>query len=202
MKKLLRPYVSVDIETTGLDKESEILQIAAVFDDLVSPIKDLETFNMTIKHEKFRHSEPYALVMNAKLIEKMTRNENVYPSWTVANKFIDWLSEIAQQTYFFDTDNNLKMKGKIQFAGKNVANFDIPMLSKFMQEQGLTNQFDLLKTHRTIDVGSLYLPDFGYNVSLSEINQLLDRPEVSHDALDDAMDVVVAIRHKLGVKNE
>jgi len=39
-------------------------------------------------------------------------------------------------------------------------------------------------------------------VSLSKINELTGRKEVSHNALDDAFDVVYAVRHKLGVSND
>ena len=38
------------------------------------------------------------------------------------------------------------------------------------------------------------------NVSLSKINELTGRNEVSHNAMDDALDVVYAVRHKLGIK--
>ncbi len=61
------------------------------------------------------------------------------------------------------------------------------------------NGFNLgARSHRAIDVGSLYLSDFGYVPSVSEINKLLDRSPVSHNALEDAWDVVYAIRNKFG----
>lgn len=54
----MRPYVSIDIETTGISDESHILQIAAVYNDLVSPVDELKTFNVAIKYDVMTHCEP------------------------------------------------------------------------------------------------------------------------------------------------
>ena len=80
--------------------------------------------------------------------------------------------------------------GKLSVAGKNVAGFDLPILKM--------NGFDTSQfNHRCIDPGSLYFTEFGYVPNLGQINELTGRHAVMHDALVDAMDVVVAIRHKM-----
>jgi hypothetical protein len=116
----MRPYISIDIETTGIDPRSEILQISGVIDNSV----ELEEF-------------------------------------------------------------------------------DIPKIRAFFQKHAngpALNEFDTLCHYKTLDVGSLYFDVFGDNASLSKINELTGRKEVSHNALDDAYDVVYAVRHKLGDK--
>ena len=51
-----------------------------------------------------------------------------------------------------------------------------------------------------MDVGPMYYPDFGYVPCLGEINKITQGTnEVSHDALDDSFDVVMAVRHKAGL---
>ena len=47
------PYVSIDIETTGLDPETcQILEIGAVFDNWTLPIRDLPTFHCYVVHKQ------------------------------------------------------------------------------------------------------------------------------------------------------
>jgi len=45
----LKPYISLDIETTGPDvNTASVLQVAAVYDDAVSSIDKLEKFDILI----------------------------------------------------------------------------------------------------------------------------------------------------------
>lgn len=190
----MKPYISLDIETTGLDPKSQVLQIAMIYDDLETPVSELPTFNKKIFYDSFSHAEPYALMMNAKLIQEMSKGYNKLGSdWTHNHYAIDAALGFMQK---FTKDNS----EKIVFAGKNVASFDIPMIRSMAVKQGYEELFSKICHYKTIDVGSLYFDVFKENVSLSKINELTGRKEVSHDALDDAMDVVYAIRHKLGVK--
>ena len=46
------PYVSIDIETTGLDPETcQTLEIGAVFDNWTLPIRELPTFHCYVVHQ-------------------------------------------------------------------------------------------------------------------------------------------------------
>ena len=191
-----RPYLSIDIETTGIDDRSQILQISAVFDDLHSSIGVLPTLDLPIKHREITYSEPYAIGMNAELFKKMMNKDFVtYSPVEAAGKLVEFLKEVQTMC---GLDEKGKPK-KLILAGKNVASFDIPKIRAFLTGNDLIS-FDNLIHYKTLDVGSLYYDIFQDNVSLSKINELTGRKEVSHNALDDAFDVVYAVRHKLGVK--
>ena len=191
----MKPYISLDIETTGLDPRSQIIQIAMIYDDLETPVNELATFNQKIYYDSFSYSEPYALMMNAKLIQEMSNGySKLGLDWTHSAYLNENVLSFMQR---FTKDNT----EKIVFAGKNVASFDIPMLRQSMSEHHL-KIFNKICHYKTIDVGSLYFDVFKENVNLSKINELTGRKEVSHDALDDAMDVVYAIRHKLGIRDD
>ena len=199
----MRPYLSIDIETTGIDDRSSILQISAVIDDLVSPIAALKVLDMPIKHNSIDYSEPYALGMNAELLKKMMNKDfRTYSTSEAAVSLVRFMEEM-QRTYADDKGR----PQKIIFSGKNVASFDIPKLRLFIVNQdnhtlNLLRRFDDMIHYKTLDVGSLYYDVFKDNVSLSKINELTGRNAVSHNALDDAFDVVYAVRHKLGVSND
>lgn len=191
-----RPYVAIDIETTGIDDRSHILQISAVFDDLVTPIDQLPKLDLPIKYKEITYSEPYAIGMNAELFKKMMNKDFVsYTPTEAALRLVEFLQEV--QT-LCGVDYNGR-PNKIIMSGKNVASFDIPKIQKFLTGTYLV-AFNNLVHYKTLDVGSLYYDVFQDNVSLSKINELTGRKEVSHNALDDAFDVVYAVRHKLGVK--
>lgn len=202
----MRPYMSIDIETTGIDDRSEILQIAAIIDD-GSDLSQLKTLDMPIKHKSIDYSEPYALGMNADLLKKMMDKEFVTYTPQLAIESLLVFMETMNATYIDDKNKPIK----IMFAGKNVASFDIPKIRLFIQKHGELNnpllrgsrsleRFDKITHYKTLDVGSLYFDTFQDNVSLSKINELTGRSEVSHNAMDDAMDVVYAVRYKLNNK--
>lgn len=195
----MRGYVSIDIETTGIDDKSHILQISAVYDDLKSPIKELKTIDLPIKYDVLTHCEPYAMGMNADLLKKMMDKDfKTYSPFDAADALIGFLLETQEV-------DEKGRKQKVVLAGKNVASFDIPKIKNFVSSIGGfygVDQLNKLLHYKTLDVGSLYYDVFKDNVSLSKINELTNRPAVSHNALDDAFDVVHAVRHKLGVSRE
>jgi len=66
-------YISIDIETTGLDLETcQVLSIGAVIEDTgdIKPLDDLPTFHGVILARQLS-GQPYALNMNKDLIEAM-----------------------------------------------------------------------------------------------------------------------------------
>lgn len=185
----VRSYVSIDIETTGIDLRSEILQISCVYDD-GKPISELKTLDIAIKYESMSYCEPYAMGMNAELLKKMMSKDfpTVKPATAVA-QLVRFLKEVLTETPDQKT---------ILLAGKNLASFDVPMLRSFISRyhEAYLYEFNRLIGHKTLDVGSMYYDVFGDNVNLSKINELVGRPAVSHNALDDAFDVVHAVRYK------
>lgn len=190
----LKPYIALDIETTGLMEYDQVLQVAMIYDDLKTPIEDLEKISFLVDNQdEVYHGalSPIAISMNAWIFKEIAEaakrksNHLIFPTALARNVFHDFLK------------SHYDPAGKaITFAGKNVAAFDVDMLRR----NGFINENNEgWISHRVIDIGSLYLTDFGYIPTQSEINKLTGRPPVSHDALDDATDVVCAIRQKMKV---
>lgn len=218
MKKL-RPYISVDLETTGLDIEkSQILQIGWVIDDGVSPLESLEKGTVFIQNEKITYGENYAIGMNAWIFQELMKKpaERKYPTLAPQAgifKLMTIIDKAAKLAHASDVAEGVKKPNqRVQIAGKNVSNFDWPIIlnnlkaltvsdSMHEHECNMSAQERLSKVdHKFIDVGAVYFDVFGKNPSFNEINSLIGNTEISHDALDDAMDVVIALRNKLGMK--
>lgn len=195
-------YVSLDLETTGLDPlRDQILQLAMVIDDLENPkpLSELPKLNLLIQHDRIE-GNCIALDMNASLIKKLAGKEEVEVGMLVSN-----MSRISGGFYKDDTgaivhtnnpvldflytnfkdDLNLK---KITVAGKNVTGFDIPFLPKTISS---------LFSFRAIDVGSMYV--YPTDTMVPSMSTCLERAglptTVTHYALDDALQVVELIRH-------
>jgi len=201
MERRLTPYLSIDIETTGISDNAQILQISAVFDDLKSPLGSLKTIDLPIKYDVLNNAEPYAIGMNAELFKKMMdKNFKVFTPSQAGFELVTFIRDCRASLPLDWTGHDTQ---KLVFAGKNVASFDIPKLKTFLSgitRESYISSFNRDVHYKTLDVGSLFFDTFGENVSLSEINKLTGRAAVTHNALDDAFDVVHAIRHKLGIK--
>lgn len=166
-------YVSVDIETTGLDiNQDQILEIGAVYDNGIDNVQDLPHFRCIYKLDRITGS-PYALSMHSELLKEIANTKNKIEPM---KDFHTWLDTLGEK--------------RMSIAGKNAANFDLPFL--------IRHGFSFPYCHRIIDVGSMYITDFGFIPSLDEINQFIEYKPVTHRALDDAINVVIAIRKKIG----
>ncbi len=172
------PYVSLDIETTGTDvNAAHILQLAAVYDD-GSHIDSLSNFNVVIRWTEIRYANEYALNLNRGLLEKAYKKDGVISIGEAREQFGKWADSVQP-------------KGRLTPAGKNAQGFDMPIL------RNAANDFNMRRfNRRSLDPGSMFAEDFDHVPSLDEINKLTGRGAVSHDALDDCMDVVYAIRYK------
>ena len=189
----LKSYVALDIETTGLEDGNQVLQVAMIYDDWKKPVVDLEARSFLVDNsdEIFTgRLEPVALAMNSWIFEAIGDDSKVkspyiiYKTTRAKDEFRKFILEC------FD-----KLGGKsITFAGKNIGEFDLKHLRINGFFEGIPRG---IISHRNIDIGALYLPEFGYVPTQKEINQITGRKEVTHDALDDATDVVCAIRTKL-----
>jgi len=177
------PYLSIDIETTGLDRQKvHVLQLAAVYDN-GKDLDELPTFNKVIKWPVISHAEEYAMNLNKGLLERAFKKQNIVSINQCRDEFRKWLLEIEPAK-----------SSRFTPAGKNIQGFDIPIL------ENPVNQFFFDRfLRRTLDPGSLYSDEFDHIPTLDEINKLTGRDAVSHDALDDAWDVVYAIRRKWDV---
>ncbi len=175
------PYLALDLETTGLDRQqSHVLQLAAIYDD-GSHLEGLPTFDVVIKYPVITYGEAFAMNMNRDLLQRGFDDRDVTTLELARGSFQAFL-------------NTVQPEGKITVAGKNVGGFDVPILNNSK------NGFDTSRfTHRTLDPGSMFSEYFEQIPSLGQINKLTGRDPVQHDALEDCWDVVHAVRYKWGV---
>jgi DNA polymerase III epsilon subunit-like protein len=173
-------YVSIDIETTGLDPNTcQVLEFAAVIENWNSAIKGLPTFHRLLKHDKIT-GEPFALALNADLLRRLAAPDTptISPA-ALGFEFSKWLKE-----HGIDPRD-------CQAAGKNFASFDLQFLKR------LTG-FDFVKfRHRVIDPAMLYWQRDDDKLPGPEtcMQRAGLTGEVAHVALDDALVVVKQIRY-------
>lgn len=214
----MRPYISIDLETTGLDTSKvQILQIGWVIDDGVSPIDKLERGSILIQNSEISYGENYALGMNAWIFQELMKKyqDRKYPTMSPQRAIFELMVAVkkaAKLAHDYDVAQGRKKPNqRVQIAGKNPANFDWPIVLNNMkrpvdsvtdaeyQEESLLGVEKV--DHRFVDIGAVFYGDFGYNPSFDSICQLANIPPINHDALDDAMAVVIGLRWKMGIKS-
>jgi len=182
-------YVSIDIETTGLNPENcQVLEIGAVIDDGTTPIEDCLTFHCYVDHGLIL-GEPFAVSMHATILRRIATHEEGYTylqPWEVATRFRDFLKGNG-----LDPENE-----KVFVAGKNYAAFDARFLAK------LTNWDKHIKPHhRILDPAALYWQPETDGVELPDTKTCMERAgisgEVAHTAVEDAQVVVRLIRQAI-----
>jgi len=195
-------YVSIDIETTGLDSEScQILQIGAVIEDTNNPMdyEDLPKFQCIVEHLEYS-GQPTALSMNSWIFKILSglegikkearldyrKTHNIIPVGLVAKSLQMWL-----------INNGLIPESttepvKITAAGKNFASFDKQFLQK------LPNWGPSIQIRQRIIDPAVMVTNWKEDSTLPNLNTCLQRlelpGEVTHDALADAWDVIRVIR--------
>lgn len=214
----MRPYISIDLETTGLDtKKVQILQIGWVIDDGVSPRESLEKGSILIQNPAITYGENYALGMNAWIFQELMKkaDQRKYPTTGPQEgifRLACAIKKAAKMAHEYDVANGVKRPNqRVQIAGKNAGNFDWPIVlnnhsgpidSISDAEYHESALEGIMKVdHRFIDVGGAFFENFGKNPSFELICELVGMPAINHDALDDAMAVVIALRWKMGIKN-
>lgn len=194
-------YVSIDIETTGLDPENcQVLQIGAVIEDThnVLPLDKLPRFECIVEHAEYTGSA-YALWLNSNLLKTLgameslqkderldyRRSNNIIPAGTVSSSFYLWLTANGFQP-------GAQGAVTINVAGKNFASFDKNFLVKLPGWLG-----KIQMRQRILDPAVLFM-DWQKDDALPNLNTCLQRSnfsgEVSHNALEDAIDVVRVFR--------
>jgi oligoribonuclease len=151
-------YISVDLETTGLDREQDqILEIAAVvegcpFFDPACPVEELPFFRATFKHDRIT-GNPVALAMNATLIGEIAVGDATHPD-DIKASFMGFLMKFAE-TYKLP-------KPRVTGAGKNFASFDLQFLKRWAPDAAK------LFHHRVIDPAMFFIePVSNVRVSLT-----------------------------------
>ncbi len=193
-------YVSIDLETTGLDSEkNQILEFGAVLEDTnnILPIDQLPSFHAYITHPGGNITgNVFALNLNAGIIEKLKNQKeleeqyNFVPVEDLAERFLFWLSQNG-----FETKTNkdgVTYSETINVAGKNFSSFDKLFLNK------VPNFNKLIKIrHRVIDPSVLFV-DWKNDDSMPSLDDCKKRAGidgvVAHLAIDDAKDVIAVLR--------
>ena len=181
-------YVSLDIETLGLDpSHDDVIEFAAVIDDFESPIEDLPKLHCYVtRPDNNYRGNAYAMSMHPVILRRIATREDGYgyvPSDYLAEYFADWLA-------------SHDLNYKIVFAGKNFGAFDMQFLLR------LDFGSHVKIHHRSLDPGSMYF-DPKIDEVPPDMQECLMRAgiatSVTHKALDDALDVIRLIRHKYSI---
>lgn len=208
-KVTYEPFTSLDIECTGLNPEEHtLLEVGAAFYDGVhkTPLTTIE-FLVIPDHAELTNpnfnlvGEPIALAMNAGILKEIAdamidRKKNPpadssEPLKTKDGKLV--LEEGTGMAYLYAWMDHLmvthNLKKKHILAGKNLNSLDIPFIKAKMGKENL----DKVVGFRTLDLTSMFAPFSRKTSPLKDINKLRGLGEVSHRALQDAIETGAAI---------
>ena len=195
-------YISIDLETTGLDAENcQILEFGAVLEDTnnILPLLELPTYHAYVKHPDGNISgNIFALNLNAGIIEKLKNEKdlkdeyNYVPVDALADDFLAWLKiqglEIKTKGHGVD----MIYYTTITVAGKNFAGFDRKFINKV---PGFSKKIRIRQ--RVIDPAVLFV-DWKDDECLPSLDECKEKAgidgAVTHLAVDDAMDVIKLLR--------
>ena len=188
-------YLSIDTESTGVNnKTCDLLEFAAILDNLSNllPINQLPRFHCYFlpPESGIFTGEPYALSMHPIIFRRIAEREKPF-NYFSTNRFGFQFKKFLIDNGFNPEDDRVT----INVAGKNVA-WDISFL-----EEKTDIKKHIKMRHRVIDPAILYLQKDDDRVpGLEECKKRAGIVEsgVNHNALDDALDIVILVREKLG----
>lgn len=176
-------YISIDIETTGLEPERDhILEFAAVaWTSNDYPVESLLSFVRLVDPGRISGSA-YALDMNARLIKRLAAGEGS-PLANTLNGFTNWLVDMGV------TDKN-----PVHIIGKNFAAFDWLFLKQ-------SRQWPARLIHRRfLDANAFAATSEGVpSMGDVHLNGVVI-PGEPHEALYDARYALEIVRQALGDK--
>lgn len=181
-------YLSIDIETTGLNPEKcQILEFAAVIDDTdkACRISELPRLHLRFDLGEGFYGEPYALNLNRSLIQKIFKRDKSECEIVDSRQLnILILNFIGAHIPYSD---------KIVVAGKNFHGFDKKFLDKIDAFSGVK------LSHRCIDPTVLFWQAADKELPSSE--KCYARAglveDVKHTALEDAIGIIKLVRRGL-----
>lgn len=217
-------FISIDVETTGLEKDRyQILSIGAILEDTSKklPFDEIPKFHAAILHNEITGS-PFALNMNKDLIEAIARYQdaedqdekndivrmtgmNFYQEDQVVEAFFRWLCDNGMVDFKLTDMRVVVENGKsypaltskmkqisINVAGKNFASFDKIFLER------LPRWKQVIRIKQRIIDPSVIFTDWDNDKSLPNLQSCKERAKiegiVTHNALDDAWDVIQLLR--------
>jgi oligoribonuclease (3'-5' exoribonuclease) len=194
-------YVSCDIETNGLCPEKNvILEVGAAIEDTknIQLMEELDMFHCYILYpeEKIMSGNQYAIDLNKETIDKILNYKDYEDEYVflkpneVVKVFYNWLKSCGYNTIPINKKTRV---GCVNFAGKNFGGFDYRFLRRLPEWEER-----IWQKHRYIDPGMLFvdwqkddcIPDLATCKKRSNIEGI-----VTHDALDDALDVILTLRN-------
>jgi len=201
-------YVSIDIETTGLDSDvNQTIEFGAIIEDSNNPksYEDSKKYRrVVLSRDKTYVFSSFAAKLNAGLIELISdienskdgvtffNNENLSQSAIYSDQLIiDFKFWLAQNGF---TENKSGIM-EVVAAGKNFASFD----KKFIEATSRVKMESLgiRFHHRTIDPASMFI-DWKNDITPPSTDTCKKRAEltgkVKHEALADAWDVIQLLR--------
>lgn len=207
-------YVSIDIETTGLNPEKDqILSIGALIEDTNQPknLEDMPKFHGVIKRNRIEGGL-YAINLNRDLLEIMNQydcadsqeekndivhltNMQFYNEDEIVENFYYWLAKNGMieldetHQYLVEAEDN---PIRITAAGKNFGTFDKPFLER------LPKWKQLIKVNQRVLDPSILFVNWKDDEALPNLPLCKKRAGfdevVSHNALEDAWDVIELLR--------
>lgn len=190
----MRGFVSVDIETTGLDSGMcQIIQFGAVYDTGIGSIDSQQRIEFLVRHPRYVFDGPFAAVMNHGLFVRLKTIEENLKKGHPTEEYVDGLDGLVRRFDFW-LRNQCRWDGfsKLTMAGKNYATFDRMFLRRSQKYRELPIH------HRTLDPGSMFY-DMRHDIEGPPSTEECMRRAglvgtVKHEALDDALNVCQLIR--------
>ena len=183
-------YASLDLETTCLEDRSpkNILMVSIVVEDPKNPmpLKELPHFTAFVRYPTVS-GEAYALAMNAWILDIISGRKPNETGYEIYNQG-DWIKPANDflTKHFGDQD------GRIFCAGKNVGTFDFGFLP-----DALRKRFSFRVIDPAMKFTDLLNDDKIANLETCKKRAGLE-PVVSHDAREDALDVIATLRPTYG----
>lgn len=189
-------FVSIDIETTGLNPEKcKIIEIGAVIDDWLEPIHNPPTFHCYVKQHMYV-GEPFALSRHSEIFRRIATEEEGYNYWypsEAVERFGRWMEK--NDAYQIDPTKPDR-EARAVVAGKNFGTFD----DRFLRRLPHFDEW-VKYHHRLIDPAMLYWDPLTDMVPPS-LKVCMQRAgigdEVAHTALEDALVVAKLIHIAIG----
>ena len=186
-------YVSIDLETTGTNPDrNQIIEFGAVIENTNknTPLEDLPRFKRIIKHPEYI-GQAFALELNARIFKEL-----VNPTGAAQICKPEELAE-AFKSFLVNNGFDLDKQGYVRLvaAGKNFGNFDLQFLNNLPQWRE-----HIRISHKILDPAMYYI-DFSRDHELPSLEECkiragLEETTVTHDALDDALDVIKLLRQQ------
>lgn len=182
-------YFSLDIETSSLTPHpANILSLALVFEDTENPLplEQLPRLHVLLTNP-VKDADNYAVALNRDLF--LARDAVSKGKPAPEGMITAWNTNCSELKDFITQHHP---SGRAVVAGKNVAGFDL----KFLPEH-VANLF----AHRVLDPGSMYtLPTDKRPPDTAECCRRAGIDDtVTHNALDDALQVIALIRKHWGI---